>query len=133
MARTNLNNIIDFIIALLSIVSLSLTNLKVLKALRLLRVMRPLRVIAKNEGLKVAIQALILAIPNIINVTIISLLFFLIFGIIAVNYFKGTYYYCETSSALEMDTKWDCINAGGTWMHTFWKFDDVMDAILTLF
>ena len=35
-----------------------------------------------------------MATPNIANVTIISLLFFLIFGIIGVNYFKGTFYEC---------------------------------------
>jgi len=87
-------NQIDFVIIVFSIASLipSQEGLRVLKVLRLLRVLRPLRVISKNQGLKVAIQALFLALPNIINVTIISILFFLIFGIIAVNYFKGTYY-----------------------------------------
>jgi len=33
----------------------------------------------------------------VVNVLLISLLFFLIFGIIGVNYFKGLYYYCEYS------------------------------------
>ena len=84
-------NIIDFVIVIFSVISLSLSNssLKIFKVFRLLRILRPLKVIAKNEGLKVAIQALLLAIPNILNVTIITLLFFLIFGIIGVNYFKG--------------------------------------------
>lgn len=84
-------NIIDFIIVIFSLISLSLqsSSLKIFKVFRLLRILRPLKVIARNEGLKVAIQALLLAIPNILNVTIISILFFLIFGIIGVNYFKG--------------------------------------------
>ena len=114
-------NFIDFTIVLLSLISFAISNLNVLKIFRMMRVMRPLRVIARNQGLKVAIEALILAIPNIFNVLIISLLFFLIFGIIAVNYFKGTYFYCELIDGLEtnlIDTKWDCINNGGRWTIT---------------
>ena len=109
----------------MSLVSLVLSNFKILKVFRMMRVLRPLRVIARNQGLKIAIDALILAIPNIINVTIISLLFFLIFGIIAVNYFKGTYFYCIASKELpngidpsQYETKWDCINNGGIWALT---------------
>ena len=90
-------NIIDFIIVLFSLISLFATNvdLSIFKALRLLRVLRPLRMISKNEGLKISIQALLKALPSIGNVSIISLLFFLIFGIIGVNYFKGTFYFCS--------------------------------------
>jgi len=36
-----------------------------------------------------------MAVPNIINVIIVSLLFYIIFGIIGVNYFKGTFYSCS--------------------------------------
>lgn len=36
-----------------------------------------------------------MSIPDIFNVLIISLLFFLVFGIFSVNYFKGAFYYCE--------------------------------------
>ena len=35
-----------------------------------------------------------MAVPNIINVIIMSLLFYIIFGIVAVNYFKGQLYSC---------------------------------------
>jgi hypothetical protein len=82
------------------------------------RVLRPLRVINRNEGLKIAVKALMMAIPNIANVTIIMLLFFLIFGIIGISYFKGKYFYCNTDSLTFIsydiiNTKWDCLNAGG--------------------
>ena len=39
-------------------------------------------------------RALMRAIPNILNITVIMLLFFLIFGVIGVSYFKGKLYYC---------------------------------------
>jgi len=79
------------------VASLTVTNvdLNIFKILRLLRVLRPIRVISKNEGLKISIQSLIMAVPSIGNVVIISFLFFLIFGIVGVNYFKGELYYCS--------------------------------------
>ena len=54
----------------------------------------------------------------------IAVLFFLIFAIIGVNFFKGIFYYCEYAHIKEMsgfdvnslDTKWDCINIGAEWM-----------------
>jgi hypothetical protein len=64
-------------------------DLKFIKALRMLRVLRPLRMISRNEGLKIAVQSLINAIPGILNVLVISGLFFMLFGILGTNYFKG--------------------------------------------
>lgn len=37
------------------------------------------------------------AMSSIINVIIVSLLFYCMFGIIGVNYFKGLYYDCDIS------------------------------------
>lgn len=44
-----------------------------------------------------------MAIPNIGNVLIISLLFFMIFGIICVNFLKGQFYYCYNYNTDEYD------------------------------
>lgn len=89
-------NIIDFLVVVISVVSITVTGnkYKFVKIFRLLRILRPLRVVSKNKGLRIGIQALIVAIPRLFNVTIISLLFFIICGIIGVNYFKGTFYTC---------------------------------------
>jgi len=70
-------------------------KLSFFKVIRLFRVLRPLRVISRNEGLKISIQALIISIPAVFNVIIITFLFLLIFGIVGVNYLKGKYYRCE--------------------------------------
>jgi len=64
----------------------------------------------------VAVRALILGIPNILNVTLIMLLFFLIFGVIFVSGFKGKFYFCSDDIGLiDITSKWDCLNAGGVW------------------
>lgn len=134
-------NVIDFLVVTVSIISLALTSnrIKTVKILRLLRVLRPLRVISRNKGLKIGIQALFKALPNIFNVIVISLLFFIIFAIIGVNYFKGQFFSCTLGDEELFDveklveTKWDCFNYGGAWVNSDQNFDNVAEAMATLF
>ncbi len=123
---------LDFIIIVLSIISLSPlpSELKIFKALR---VVRPLRLISRNKGLKVAVKALAQAIPNIINVSVITMLFFLIFGIIGISYFKGKFYSCildeNQLDFYDIVSKWDCLNVGGLWERKPYGFDNIFSAI----
>lgn len=50
--------------------------------------------IGRNEGLKIAVRALLFAIPSIISITVIMIMFFLVFAVISVSYFKGKMFYC---------------------------------------
>merc|ERR1719321_452343 len=65
------------------------------KTLRVLRALRPLRVISRNENLKVVINTLLKSLPELCNLLVVAFLFFLIFGLISVTYFKGTFYTCQ--------------------------------------
>jgi len=63
-------NCLDFVIVLSALFGLNPNaggGLKALKTLRILRVLRPLKIAAKNKGLKVAITALFMSLPNIAN------------------------------------------------------------------
>lgn len=77
------------------------------------------------------------AIPSILNVTIIILFFFMIFGIICVSYFKGTLFYCSFDhlnlDELSYTNKWSCIDLGGEWINKVSNFDNLYQAITTLF
>jgi hypothetical protein len=138
-------NAIDFVVVIISIASLIISGskFKIVKIFRLLRILRPLRVVSKNKGLKIGIQALFSAIPRLFNVTIISLLFFIICGIIGINYFKGTFYSCyfgpafpdylNEDTSLFVQTKFDCLNLGGTWANADSHFDNMAEAISTMF
>ena len=111
-------------------------NLGIFKILRLLRVLRPLKIISKNEGLRISIGALLYAIPSVFNVLLISLLFFMIFGIIGVNFLKGSLFSCHTVLADYtefINTKWDCYNSGGSWVDYPVNFNDITNSIQTLF
>jgi hypothetical protein len=86
-------NIVDFFIVVVSLSSsITSSDLTVFKAIRVLRLLRPLRVIQRNEGLKIAVQALFMAVPNIFYVSVIAFLFFAIFGMTGVNIFKGKFF-----------------------------------------
>jgi hypothetical protein len=70
------------------------SNLKSVKALRALRALRPLRMISRNQGMKLIVNALLASLPSIMNVTIVCMLFILIFAIVGVSFFKGAYGHC---------------------------------------
>ena len=92
------------------------------------RVLKIVRLISKFEGLKIGLQALIRAIPNVLRIVMILILFFLIFGIIAISKFKGKFFSCDIDSLsymegstynkhdFDIDSKWDCYNAGADWV-----------------
>jgi len=111
-----------------------------LKALRALRALRPLRVISKNEGMRLIVNALLASIPSMTNVLLVCSLFILIFAIMGVNFFKGTFYSCHdppnSTKPIDMEliiTYDDCIAAGGVWVNKEANFDSTLMAMLTLF
>lgn len=99
-----------------------------------MKVLRPLRVISRNEGLRVSIRSLSVALPGIIDVIIVISFFVFINGIIGVNYFKGRFFNCDdlmddadrfADLRVVIDTKWDCLNAGSEWRRSFINFDNI--------
>ena len=76
--------------------------------------------------------------PNILNVTVVSFLFFIIFGTIGVSSFRGEFWHCEGFDKFDpilqlIITSKDCMNYGGLWKNTDYHFDNISAAILTLF
>ncbi|XP_054871205.1 sodium channel, voltage-gated, type I-like, alpha isoform X3 [Amphiprion ocellaris] len=90
---------LDFLIVDVSLVSLianalEFNELGPIKSLRTLRALRPLRALSRFEGMRVVVNALLGAIPSIVNVLLVCLIFWLIFSIMGVNLFAGKYYSC---------------------------------------
>merc|ERR550514_303049 len=91
-------NILDFVIVIVSIISLAaagVPGLKSLRSLRTLRVLRPLRLVNRYPGLKLVVNALLASGPKILDVLVVCLLFFLIFAIVGINFFKGRLNTCD--------------------------------------
>lgn len=71
------------------------------------------------------------------------MLFFILFGVIAISYFKGRFYFCNSDAPLAsiqyyfegfaIHTKWDCINAGGEWTRMYYTFDNMYKTMASLF
>ncbi|XP_053554365.1 sodium channel protein type 2 subunit alpha-like [Bombina bombina] len=94
---------LDFLIVDVSLVSLianalGYSELGAIKSLRTLRALRPLRALSRFEGMRVVVNALIGAIPSIMNVLLVCLIFWLIFSIMGVNMFSGKYGYCVNTT-----------------------------------
>ncbi|KAM4534347.1 sodium channel protein type 2 subunit alpha-like isoform 5-T5 [Odontesthes bonariensis] len=90
---------LDFFIVDVSLVSLAANMLgysdfAAIKSLRTLRALRPLRALSRFEGMRVVVNALIGAIPSIMNVLLVCLIFWLIFSIMGVNLFAGKFGRC---------------------------------------
>ncbi|CAK6955670.1 sodium channel%2C voltage gated, type VIII, alpha subunit b [Scomber scombrus] len=140
---------LDFFIVDVSIVSLianalGYSDLGPIKSLRTLRALRPLRALSRFEGMRVVVNALVGAIPSIMNVLLVCLIFWLIFSIMGVNLFAGKYYYCYNETAEEIfpldvvNNKTECfgfINANYSevrWKNVKINFDNVGAGYLAL-
>eukprot|EP01062_Namystynia_karyoxenos_P077655 TRINITY_DN7862_c0_g1_i2.p1 TRINITY_DN7862_c0_g1~~TRINITY_DN7862_c0_g1_i2.p1 ORF type:complete len:1743 (+),score=545.20 TRINITY_DN7862_c0_g1_i2:113-5341(+) len=91
-------NRLDFFIVVTSLLSFAAgdhpggDHLTIFKVFRTLR---PLRFISRSEAMRLALMALIRSIPAIANVFVISTLIWAIWGIVAVQWFKGSFYSCS--------------------------------------
>ncbi|XP_075685513.1 sodium channel protein type 2 subunit alpha-like isoform X2 [Rhinoderma darwinii] len=139
---------LDFLIVDVSLVSLvanalGYSELGAIKSLRTLRALRPLRALSRFEGMRVVVNALIGAIPSIMNVLLVCLIFWLIFSIMGVNLFAGKYYHCVNTTTGEMfldtevNNKSECLqlikaNQSARWKNVKVNFDNVGAGYLAL-
>ncbi|XP_010561425.1 PREDICTED: sodium channel protein type 5 subunit alpha-like [Haliaeetus leucocephalus] len=136
---------LDFLIVDVS--SVSLINLLgssfgPMKSLRTLRALRPLRALSRFEGMRVVVNALLGAIPSIMNVLLVCLIFWLIFSIMGVNLFAGKFGKCvnltEEDSELNgsINNITDCKMYNNTgkifWVNVKVNFDNVGSGYLAL-
>jgi|TARA_B110001450_G_C17589792_1_gene468476 voltage-dependent calcium channel T type alpha-1G len=134
-------NQLDLFVVTVSMIDLSfivmgidMQQLQALKSFRSLRGLRPLRVISRNEGMRLVVNALLASLPSMTNVLLVCSLFILIFSIMGVSFFKGTFYHCVGDFSMDdIVTKQDCLDKGGFWRNMNAHFDDVLSAMLNLF
>ncbi|XP_020568091.1 sodium channel protein type 4 subunit alpha B isoform X2 [Oryzias latipes] len=137
---------LDFFIVDVSLVSLAANMLgysdfAAIKSLRTLRALRPLRALSRFEGMRVVVNALIGAIPSIMNVLLVCLIFWLIFSIMGVNLFAGKFGRCVSRSGYihdfrEINNKSECEAKNDTsqyyWTKVKVNFDNVGAGYLAL-
>lgn len=125
-------SIIDLLMGLISESSPRIFG--ILRVFRLLRSLRPLRVINRAPGLKLVVQTLLSSLRPIGNIVLICCTFFIIFGILGVQLFKGTFYYCEGENIKGVRNKTECLERkGNAWINRKYNFDDLGKALMSLF
>ncbi|XP_075999196.1 voltage-dependent T-type calcium channel subunit alpha-1H-like [Genypterus blacodes] len=134
-------NVLDGLLVFVSLVdvlfSLAYTGgnriLGILRVLRLLRTLRPLRVISRAPGLKLVVETLITSLRPIGNIVLICCAFFIVFGILGVQLFKGKFYQCEGLDTRNVTNKSDCLQANYRWIRRKYNFDNLVQALMALF
>ncbi|KAM9209395.1 voltage-dependent T-type calcium channel subunit alpha-1G isoform 18-T18 [Dugong dugon] len=125
---------ISIIDILVSMVSDSGTKiLGMLRVLRLLRTLRPLRVISRAQGLKLVVETLMSSLKPIGNIVVICCAFFIIFGILGVQLFKGKFFVCQGEDTRNITNKSDCAEASYRWVRHKYNFDNLGQALMSLF
>ncbi|KAH0627619.1 hypothetical protein JD844_003596 [Phrynosoma platyrhinos] len=138
---------LDFLIVDVSLITLiaslvGISEMGPMKSLRTLRALRPLRALSRFEGMRVVVNALVGAIPSIMNVLLVCLIFWLIFSIVGVSLFAGKFGKCinmtEANSTINeklIKKMSDCKTHNNTrlyWTTVKVNFDNVGSGYLAL-
>ncbi|XP_039179892.1 voltage-dependent T-type calcium channel subunit alpha-1G-like isoform X9 [Crotalus tigris] len=134
-------NVLDGVLVLISVadVLVSMVSdsgtkiLGMLRVLRLLRTLRPLRVISRAQGLKLVVETLMSSLKPIGNIVVICCAFFIIFGILGVQLFKGKFFVCQGEDTRNITNKSDCAEASYKWIRHKYNFDNLGQALMSLF
>ncbi|XP_034519659.1 voltage-dependent N-type calcium channel subunit alpha-1B, partial [Ailuropoda melanoleuca] len=144
-------NILDFIVVSGALVAFAFSGSKgkdinTIKSLRVLRVLRPLKTIKRLPKLKVRawsrFDCVVTSLRNVLNILVVYVLFMLIFAVIAVQLFKGKFFYCtDESKGLERDCRGQYLDyekeeveaQPRQWKKYDFHYDNVLWALLTLF
>ncbi|XP_060927000.1 calcium channel, voltage-dependent, N type, alpha 1B subunit, a [Limanda limanda] len=117
-------------------------DISTIKSLRVLRVLRPLKTIKRLPKLKAVFDCVVNSLKNVLNILIVYMLFMFIFAVIAVQLFKGKFFYCtDESKGLEKDCKGQFLDYDKDevaampreWKKYEFHYDNVLWAFLTLF
>jgi hypothetical protein len=128
-------NQLDFFIVVTSMIDMilgSIVDIAALRILRMLRMLRPLRVISHNVAMKLIVSALFESVGSIFNVIIVVVVVWLMFAILAINLLAGKSFYCSIG-IYTYHTQYECNNAGGSWERFDSNYDNIMQAMMTLF
>ncbi|KAK2510957.1 hypothetical protein Q9966_016777 [Columba livia] len=141
-------NILDFIVVSGALVAFAFTgsskgkDINTIKSLRVLRVLRPLKTIKRLPKLKAVFDCVVNSLKNVLNILIVYMLFMFIFAVVAVQLFKGKFFYCtDESKEFEKDCRGEYLvyekdnevkAQKREWKKYEFHYDNVLWALLTL-
>uniref|UniRef100_A0AAY4F022 Voltage-dependent P/Q-type calcium channel subunit alpha-1A n=1 Tax=Denticeps clupeoides TaxID=299321 RepID=A0AAY4F022_9TELE len=141
-------NILDFVVVSGALVAFAFTgsskgkDISTIKSLRVLRVLRPLKTIKRLPKLKAVFDCVVNSLKNVLNILIVYMLFMFIFAVVAVQLFKGRFFYCtDESKEFERECRGEYLvydrdevkAQKREWQKYDFHYDNVLWALLTLF
>ncbi|XP_073927118.1 sodium channel protein type 7 subunit alpha isoform X2 [Castor canadensis] len=133
---------LDFMVVIVFCLSLIGKTQEELKPLTSIKFLRALRVLSQFERIKVVVRALIQTTLPTLNVFLVCLMIWLVFSIIGVHLFAGTFYGCidptsgERFPVFEVMNKSECENLLSNetmpWENAKMNFDNVGNGFLSL-
>ncbi|CUG88426.1 voltage-gated ion channel protein, putative [Bodo saltans] len=99
---------------------------------RTLYVLRPLRILRRTAGIRIVARSLLGALRPLKDVVVVGFVVYVIAAIMGVQLFAGAMRSCSNSPRPIL-TEVDCIAAGYTWENTGFNFDNLGQALLSLF
>jgi hypothetical protein len=111
-------------------------QLEFLMVMRSLRVLRPLRLLLRDAGMKVVIEALIASAPSVANILAIIVTLMAVFAIVGMRLFLGAFASCSDEA---VSLKVDCVGELPSGLPREWRnpwvgnFDSFSSSMMTLF
>lgn len=113
------------------------------KIFRLFRTLRPLRLMKRNEGMRVVIDALVATIAPVTYVIVFACTTFAVFSLVGMGLFGGKMFYCSTPGAEYPGGKTECsgshvdmdsgIMKPRAWIKPTYNFDSSTSSFVTLY
>jgi hypothetical protein len=137
-------NQLDFFIVATTLLEIALTSVAShigwVRSLRVLRAIRPLRALTKSSGMRLVLKSVALSIGAMVNVSVVVLMFFVVFGILGVQVFAGRFYRCNDPDVAH---RRECVGEFydvtsldvvlREWSNAYLNFDNLYRALISLF
>lgn len=113
-------NVMDAFLVIVSVIGLFSSSVRgniVIRVFRILRAVRPLRVVKRSPGMRLVLSSLIGSATQMVNVFVLSIIFFFTFSVIGMQFFSGFLRRCYVGSVLYEDlTLQNCTAINGTFL-----------------
>lgn len=122
---------LDLVIMVTSVLDMLLSDLSI-PMIKVFRTLRPLRFVAHYKHMRIVVNSLVGALGPLLNVSLVMLLVWLIFAILAMNFVGDKLWYCDLDDPYGVN-KASCAKQGKQWKRAFWNFDNIAESFVSLF
>ncbi|GIL55074.1 hypothetical protein Vafri_10591, partial [Volvox africanus] len=138
----DMTNQVDFVVVITGLLDLALTHAstQAMSALRVLRALKPLRLLTRSAGMRLVFKSVVLSLGAMAHVSVLCVMFLVIFAILGVQLFSGKLHRCNDQSASDRS---QCVGSfldpdtgatlERTWDNMWPNFDNVGNALLACF